>query len=87
MDKKGKFEKMAEMMKNCCKDEGELADCCPMMRKMMEQMKKGEKKKKRDRQKKNRDGVTSCLSGESPLLEIDRFSSIQSPGDITPIFF
>ena len=48
MDKKGKFEKMAEMMRNCCKDEGELADCCSMMRKMMEQMKRGDKKDKED---------------------------------------
>lgn len=51
MDKKGKFEKMAEMMRNCCKDEGELADCCSMMRKMMGQMvgqmKRGEKKRQR----------------------------------------
>jgi hypothetical protein len=46
MDKKGKFEKMAEMMKNCCKDEGELADCCSMMKKMMGQKKRGEKKEK-----------------------------------------
>jgi len=31
-----KFEKMAEMMKNCWKEEGSMADCCSMMRKMME---------------------------------------------------
>jgi len=52
MDKKGKFEKMAEMMRNCCKDEGELADCCSMMRKMMGQMvgqmKRGDKKDKEE---------------------------------------
>jgi hypothetical protein len=36
MDKKEKkFEKMAEMMKNCCKEEGSMADCCAMMKKMM----------------------------------------------------
>jgi hypothetical protein len=29
------FEKMAEMMKNCCKEEGSMADCCAMMKKMM----------------------------------------------------
>ena len=46
MDKKGKFEKMAEMMRNCCKDEGELADCCSMMKEMMGQKKRGEKKEK-----------------------------------------
>ncbi len=51
MDKKGKFEKMAEMMRNCCKDEGELADCCSMMKKMMGQMKRGEKKEKEGQSK------------------------------------
>lgn len=36
MDNKDKqFEKMAEMMKNCCKEEGSMADCCAMMKKMM----------------------------------------------------
>jgi len=34
MDKK-KFERMAEMMKSCCKDEESMANCCAMMRKMM----------------------------------------------------
>jgi hypothetical protein len=29
------FEKIAEMMKNCCKEEGSMADCCSMMKKMM----------------------------------------------------
>ena len=50
MDKKGKFEKMAEMMRNCCKDEEGMADCCSMMKKMMGQMmgqkKRGKKKEK-----------------------------------------
>jgi hypothetical protein len=41
-----KFEKMAEMMRNCCKGEGDMADCCSMMRKMMGQEKIGEKKEK-----------------------------------------
>ena len=36
MDKTGKCEKMAEMMKSCFTGEGERADCCSMMRKMME---------------------------------------------------
>jgi hypothetical protein len=31
-----KFEKMAEMMRNCCPGEGDMADCCSMMRKMMQ---------------------------------------------------
>jgi uncharacterized protein YjaZ len=35
MDKKGKFEKMAEMMKSCFKGEGDRADCCFMKKKMM----------------------------------------------------
>jgi hypothetical protein len=48
MEKNGKFEKMAEMMRNCCKDEGGLADCCSMMKKMMGQMKRGEKKEKEE---------------------------------------
>ena len=36
MDKRGKFEKMAEMMKGCCTREGDMADGCSMVRKMME---------------------------------------------------
>jgi len=48
MDKKGKFEKMAEMMKNCCIGESNMADCCSMMKKMMEfcEGEETEKKKK-----------------------------------------
>lgn len=34
MDKE-KFEKMFEMMRNCCTDEEGLAGCCSMMKKMM----------------------------------------------------
>jgi hypothetical protein len=30
-----KFEKMAEMMRNCCPGKGDMADCCSMMRRMM----------------------------------------------------
>ena len=41
-----KFAKMAEMMRNCCKGEGDMADCCSMMKKMMGQEKRGEKKEK-----------------------------------------
>jgi len=43
-----KFEKMAEMMRNCCKGEGDMADCCSMMKKMMGQEKRGEKKEKEE---------------------------------------
>ncbi|HVP81106.1 MAG TPA: hypothetical protein VMV04_24720 [Thermodesulfobacteriota bacterium] len=32
----GDFQKMAEMMKNCCPEQGEAIDCCSMMRRMME---------------------------------------------------
>jgi len=53
MDKEGKFEKMAEMMKNCCKGEGGMADCCSMMRKMMQC---GEEEKSTE--KKNETGET-----------------------------
>ena len=31
-----KFEKMAEMMRSCCKSEGGMVDCCSVMRKMMQ---------------------------------------------------
>jgi hypothetical protein len=34
--KSKKFEKMAEMMRNCCPREGDMADCCSMMKKMMQ---------------------------------------------------
>jgi hypothetical protein len=34
MDKE-KFEKMMEMMKDCCQGKGDIVDCCSMMRKMM----------------------------------------------------
>jgi hypothetical protein len=30
-----KFEKMAEMMRNCCKGESGMADCCSTMKRMM----------------------------------------------------
>ena len=35
MDGRRKFEKMAEMMRNCCPEESGIADCCSMMRKIM----------------------------------------------------
>jgi hypothetical protein len=35
MDKKEKCEKMAEMMKSCLTGEGDMADCCSMMKKMV----------------------------------------------------
>jgi hypothetical protein len=36
MEKMEKFGKVFEMMKNCCPEEGEMADCCSMMKKMMQ---------------------------------------------------
>ena len=39
-----KFEKMAEMMKNCCAGEGDMTDCCSMMKKMMMQCYEGKEK-------------------------------------------
>jgi hypothetical protein len=51
MDQRGKFEKMAEMMKSCCTGEGEMADGCSMMKKMMRYGEGDEttkKKKKKD---------------------------------------
>lgn len=47
MDKE-KFEKMAEWIKGCCKDEEGMTNCCAMMRKMMrygEGKEAGKKKK------------------------------------------
>ncbi len=41
----GDFEKMAEMMRNCCPDEGNTFDCCSMMRKMMERGRRAGAKK------------------------------------------
>jgi hypothetical protein len=46
MDKE-KFEKMVEMMKDCCANEEGMANCCAMMKKMMprsERKETGEKK-------------------------------------------
>ena len=36
MDKE-KFETMVEMMKSCCIGEKDMANCCSMMKKMMQQ--------------------------------------------------
>jgi hypothetical protein len=35
MGERRRFEKMVEMMRNCCLEEHGMADCCSMMRKMM----------------------------------------------------
>ncbi len=44
----GKFEKMAEVMKGCCSGEGGLADCCSIMKRMMEKFGEGEETRKQD---------------------------------------
>lgn len=54
MDKRGKYEKMFEMMKSCCPKEGGMTDCCSMMKKMMqcgEKQEGLEEKKKETREK------------------------------------
>jgi hypothetical protein len=45
------FQKMAEMMKNCCPDENAAIDCCSMMKRMMERGKSGQGKKGQETQK------------------------------------
>ncbi len=45
------FEKMAEMIKDCCPDEGGTFDCCSMMRQMMERGQGAEAKKTGEKQK------------------------------------
>ncbi len=47
----GDFQKMAEMMKSCCPGEGDLMDCCSMMRKMMAQSKGAEAEETNETQK------------------------------------
>lgn len=42
-----KFEKMAEMMRSCCKGEGGMVDCCSMMKKMMQNLEGKETTKKK----------------------------------------
>jgi hypothetical protein len=48
MDKE-KFEKMVEMMKDCCTDEEGMANCCSMMMKKM--MRHGEGKETAEKKK------------------------------------
>jgi hypothetical protein len=47
MDKE-KVEKMVEMMKGCCTDEKGMANCCAMMKKMMQYGEEKEAEKKKD---------------------------------------
>ena len=41
-----KFKKMAEMVRSCCPGEGDMADCCSTMRKVMRCDEEKEPKKK-----------------------------------------
>ncbi len=45
------FQKMAEMMKNCCPDESDAISCCSMMKRMMGHGKGGQAKKEQETQK------------------------------------
>ncbi len=47
----GDFQKMAEMMKNCCPDESGANNCCSMMRRMMGHGKDGQAEKEQKTQK------------------------------------
>ena len=47
----GDFQKMAEMMKSCCPGEGDIMDCCSMMRRMTGQGKGAEAKETKKTQK------------------------------------
>ncbi len=51
----GDFQKMAEMMKHCCPDEGGVVDCCSMMRKMMGRS-KGAKAEETNQTEKSQEG-------------------------------
>ena len=47
----GDFQKMAEMMRSCCPGEGDIVDCCSMMRRMTGQGKGTEAKETKKTQK------------------------------------
>jgi hypothetical protein len=47
----GDFQKIAEMMKHCCPAEGDITDCCSMMRRMTGQGKGAEAKETKKTQK------------------------------------
>lgn len=47
----GDFQKMAEMMTNCCPDERGATGCCSMMRRMMRHGKGGQARKEQETQK------------------------------------
>ena len=47
----GDFQKMAEMMRSCCPGEGDIMDCCSMMRRMTGQGEGAEAKETKKIQK------------------------------------
>ncbi len=47
----GDFQKMAEMMKACCPGEGDVVDCCSMMKRMMGDGKEAEGREAKKTQK------------------------------------
>jgi hypothetical protein len=47
----GDFQKMAEMMKSCCPGEGDIMDCCSLMKRMMSQRKEARAKETKETQK------------------------------------
>ena len=47
MDRRGDFKKMAERIKGCCPGEGDMVNCCPAMKKMMQNREGEEKRKKK----------------------------------------
>lgn len=65
MDKKRTSEKMVEMMRGCCKGEGGMADCCSMMKKMMQcyEGKEETEKKKEDGKIEPRLSLENCSLG------------------------
>ncbi len=52
----GDFQKMAEMMKSCCPGEGDIVDCCSMMRRMMGEVKEPEAKETKGTKKQPKGG-------------------------------
>jgi hypothetical protein len=52
----GNFQKMSEMMNNCCPDEGGAIDCCSMMKRMMARGKEAEAKETKETRKAPRGG-------------------------------
>jgi len=67
MDKREQFEKMAEMMRICCKGEGDMADCCSMMKKMMRYGEGGRQRKRKRTPEKQDERIKNGISCEVSL--------------------